>query len=412
MRKLMVLGLFVVAGCAASEMSGTGTAAPAASEKTADGADPSQSGSGGGTLTAGAWDDNLNFDFYLAYLQSVEASPLDGIPKATRTDRMVIEVADLAGAPAAGVKVEVLQSGNSLLTTTTGADGRVLFFPEWEGAFPGLVTVVATRTGIRAEAQAYPGVASLKLSLPGSVASPLKALDVTLVIDSTGSMGDEMKYLTSELAAIATSLDTRFPGLDQRWGLVFYRDEGDSFVVESSDFQSPGKAANELSKRSADGGGDYEEVPDLGLARAAQLSWRDGSVARMVFHVADAPAHSQNLSRLLESIKALRREGVHVYPIAASGVDERAEFAMRSEAQLTGGRYLFLTDDSGIGDSHKEPTLPCYFVTKLNAAIERMVQIELTGRYVEPKTEEILRTGGDPKDGHCTLSDGRVVVAL
>lgn len=76
---------------------------------------------------------------------------------------------------------------------------------------------------------------------------------------------------------------------------------------------------------------------------------------------------------------------------------------MRSAAQLTGGRYLFLTDDSGVGGLHLEPSIPCYFVTRLDAALLRMIDIELSGVYHEPAPQEILREGGDPQDGACAL---------
>lgn len=72
---------------------------------------------------------------------------------------------------------------------------------------------------------------------------------------------------------------------------------------------------------------------------------------------------------------------------------------MRATAQLTGGRYLFLTDDSGVGGSHLEPSIPCYFVTRLNDAMLRMVDIEMSGEYREPDPATILRTGGDPRAG-------------
>jgi hypothetical protein len=79
---------------------------------------------------------------------------------------------------------------------------------------------------------------------------------------------------------------------------------------------------------------------------------------------------------------------------------------MRSSAQLTGGRYLFLTNDSGIGGDHKEPSIPCYFVTKLTDAITRMVDIELSGLYREPEKSQVIRTGGNPQDGACKLASG------
>ena len=74
---------------------------------------------------------------------------------------------------------------------------------------------------------------------------------------------------------------------------------------------------------------------------------------------------------MANSLRVTRDQGVHVYPVASSGVDELTELSMRSAAQLTGGRYLFLTDDSGVGGEHKEPSIPCYVVTKLDDALLR-----------------------------------------
>jgi hypothetical protein len=114
---------------------------------------------------------------------------------------------------------------------------------------------------------------------------------------------------------------------------------------------------------------------------------------------------------MVNAVRAVRDTGVHLYPVASSGIDELSEHSMRSAAQLTGGRYLFLTDDSGVGGSHKEPTIPCYFVTRLDDAILRMVEIELSGEYHEPTTAQIIRTGGNPESGRCTLTSGDIVFA-
>jgi hypothetical protein len=111
-------------------------------------------------------------------------------------------------------------------------------------------------------------------------------------------------------------------------------------------------------------------------------------------------------------VREARTQGIHIYPVASSGVDELTEFSMRAAAQLTGGRYIFLTDDSGVGNPHIEPTIPCYFVTKLDDAILRMVDIELNGEYREPAESEIIRVGGDPQDGACTLPDGQSATAF
>ncbi len=83
---------------------------------------------------------------------------------------------------------------------------------------------------------------------------------------------------------------------------------------------------------------------------------------------------------------------------------------MRSAAQITGGRYVFLTDDSGVGNAHITPSVPCFFVTKLDKAILRMVDIEMTGAYREPSADEIIRTGGDPESGVCAVDTGSVTI--
>ena len=141
-----------------------------------------------------------------------------------------------------------------------------------------------------------------------------------------------------------------------------------------------------------------------------QLAWRsDDATAKLAFWVADAPHHDNKASALRSALQSAQDQGVHIYPVASSGVDELTELTMRSAAQLTGGRYLFLTDDSGVGGAHKEPSIPCYFVTKLDAAILRMVDIEMSGTYHEPAADEILRSGGDPQNGACQLQSGNSV---
>jgi len=168
-----------------------------------------------------------------------------------------------------------------------------------------------------------------------------------------------------------------------------------------------------LAAVSAGGGGDLPESPDRGFAVAQQLAWSsESSAAKLAFWLADAPHHDDQAEAMAGGIRGMSKLGVHVYPVASSGTSELTEVSMRTAAALTGGRYLFLTNDSGVGNDHKEPTIPCYFVTKLDIAIERMVDIELSGVYREPDASEVLRTGGDPKDGACQLDSGESVLVF
>lgn len=303
---------------------------------------PSQSTVRPGTLTAGSWDDNLNFEHFQQYRSELTAQ----------------------------------------LT------GRRLPLSDDEVA----------------SAQA-------EFALPRT---PHVRLDIALAIDTTGSMGDEIRYLQTEFDAISRAIEAAYPSSQQRWSLVVYRDEGDEYVTRYFDFRGdPAEFRTHLAAQKADGGGDFPEAPQAAFEVLNQFSWRtEPDVARLAFWVADAPHHDQQAEALAKGIRGARAHGIHVYPIASSGVDELTELTMRSAAQLTGGRYLFLTDDSGVGGVHKEPTIPCYFVTKLDEALLRVVEAEMSGVVRTPSAASIVRTVGSPAEGKCQLGTGKLVTAF
>jgi hypothetical protein len=303
-------------------------------------------GPGTGILTAGLWDDSLNFDFFSQYQAS---------------------------------------HGQGILGD------------------PGFTA---------AEYQAAHAAFALR--------TPHTVIDAALVLDTTGSMGDELSYLTAEFAGISSAIQTALPNATQRWALVVYRDTpdsdpGDEYVVKSFDFTANAQDfAATLANQHAANGGDYPESPELGLEQLGQLSWRtDPSVAKLAFWVADAPHHEQRGAAMKKAITDVSAAGVHLYPVSASGTNDLLELTMRSAAEITGGRYLFLTDDSGVGDPHKVPEIPCYFVTKLAKALVRAVAMEVSGAAVAPDAADIVRTVGAPAaDGQCTTPDGQTVQIL
>jgi len=233
---------------------------------------------------------------------------------------------------------------------------------------------------------------------------PKGALDVTFLIDTTGSMGDELSYLKRELVAIQARVASQVS--DARYGVVTYRDHGDDYVTRRTELDAkPETARNAILREGAMGGGDMPEAVAEGLTASVNLSWRqDPNVAKVIFWIADAEEQHGTTRTVAAAIRAARAKGIHVYPIAASGVSAQAELTMRVAAQYTGGRYLFLTDDSGIGDSHAEPFVPCYVVQKLDAAILRVLRIETSGAYEAAKADEIVRTAGTvDAQGRCTV---------
>ncbi|MGL4612079.1 MAG: vWA domain-containing protein [Trueperaceae bacterium] len=373
-----------------------------------DGEEPVQSG----TLTAGDVDDNLNFASFQTYLNNVQQSlAQQQLPAISLSDGVSIRVLDGAGVAISNAKVKVFagDSQTPLLETTGGANGVFQFFPAFDGAAEAKTFRLEFRP-----ADADSPVATLNLDLVQPLVQPIEvkledftttapqALDFMLVMDATGSMGDEMQYLTTEFRDIVTTIKTQFPNVSTRFGLIVYRDEGDDYVVRSFDFtDSVETMQQQLSQQTAAGGGDYPEAMDQAMERVNQAQWRGGNTARLVFLVADAPPHTKNASKALNAAKTARRLGLHYYPLAASGVADEAEYLMRLTAATTHGRYLFLTDDSGVGNPHAEPKIPCYQVTRLDQLMIRVISSELSGARVEAEPAQIIREIGQQQGGVC-----------
>ena len=354
-----------------------------------------------GQMTAGAWDDNAEYSFFLSLFEKAADEPgqsgvdeggreenTDGIFQAYKSEnkdvawgmyplgRVEARVQTADGTPAAGVVVELAGGGNDgsreTLRAVTGADGKAYLFPapsvteytlsaEYGGTEIPMTEEDGVFTAVVAQAQAYTG------------------LDLCFMVDTTGSMADELLYLQSELDDVIGRVQAEFPEADISLGLLFYRDEGDEYVVRSSDF-TPDIAAQRkfLLAQEADGGGDYPEAVHEALEAALDLSWREGT-RKILVPVLDAPPHDQNAQRqdiraeFGELVYRAAGEGIAVMPVAASGVDVCSQYLLRSSALLTGGKYVFLTDDSGIGGTHQKPAVGEYTVEYLNSCLVRLI---------------------------------------
>ncbi|GIU66779.1 hypothetical protein PsB1_0933 [Candidatus Phycosocius spiralis] len=117
-----------------------------------------------------------------------------------------------------------------------------------------------------------PGAQNVAVELRGQ-RKEVDQFDLALVVDTTGSMNDELEYLKSELRAIVGAISQRHPNLDIRIALIFYRDKGDDYVTRIFDFmKDPSKAQNLVAAQSADGGGDTPEAMEVAMNRAMGLS--------------------------------------------------------------------------------------------------------------------------------------------
>ena len=286
-----------------------------------------------GSLTAGTWDDNLNFDFYTKYLATMNASQLAGLPLIDRTNRLEITAVDGTGAPLAGARITVSDASGKLFEATTRGDDKLFFFPGTVGAQTGDALTLAAALGqATGAAGAHVGDAKAEVAIAGAQATPVAALDLALVVDTTGSMGDELEYLKVEMSDIIARVAHDFPNVSQRWSAIFYRDTRDNDVdqrVRRARVRLHGDRPrhaqrSEISAQSCRGRRRHPRgALDQALATLTKVSvaWPD-AVARMAFWVADAPHHVAQAQTMAQDILAAHGLGVRLYPSAASGTDD------------------------------------------------------------------------------------------
>lgn len=216
--------------------------------------------------------------------------------------------------------------------------------------------------------------------------------DVLFVIDATGSMGDELRYLCAEMKDVIRRSQGAVEGLKIRTGALVYRDHGDDYLTRISRLTSDINLTQQfLDRQHANGGGDFEEaVPEALKAALNVADWNDEARARILFLVLDAPCHddSATIQMLHEQVRNAAAMGVRIVPVVCSGLDKSGELLMREIALTTNGTSFFLTDDSGIGGEHLKPTTDSLKVEHLNDMLVRTIVEFTTMPNCEPGVAE------------------------
>lgn len=358
-----------------------------------------------GVITAGDFDDTLNMAAFQRYLKKAQRSTK--LPNANLSRPVMLRLTGDFGKPAPGMRVTLRKPGAAepFYDGYSGVNGDITVFPAIHGA--GNLRNVELRAFPQGQGQAFvQRIASTggrkNITLPFAGDWKPEFLDLAFVVDTTGSMSDELEWLTRELRGIVRTAKHSAPGVDIRYGLIVYRDHGDDYVVKNYGFTTrQSEMQGWLRKQSANGGGDYPEAAAAALAAGANLNWRRGKGERLMFHIADAPPHKQDARVYLAAARTAARNNVQIFGLGASGVAAESEYLMRQAAVQTNGRYLFLADDSGVGYGHAEPTISCYRVSKLSNLMVRVLRSELSGQRIEASGGDVIRSVGDYRTGVC-----------
>lgn len=327
-----------------------------------------------GLLTAGCWSDNENWGFFSNLIASDRLTyPLFGLDP---TKRIRITVKSDDGTPAANVKAELLnEKGDTVWAGVSDHNGIVYLMNKNDDKKLSVKLGDGTTQALDLDddqgGQQKSGTYNTEKEITiGAKGNKYENADIMFIIDSTGSMHDEMDFLQSEF----TEITERIGDKNTRYSVNFYRDEGDEYLTKCNPFSSDVKKVQTIinNESAAGGKGQIAAVAQALDQTMNDADWSDESV-KLAFLIFDAPPYKEAADSLARSVETAASKGIRLIPVVGSGSDADVELFGRAIAIETGGTYVFLTDDSGIGESHEEPIIGKHEVKPLVDIITEII---------------------------------------
>lgn len=339
-----------------------------------------------GQLTAGEVNDFAKWQLWDKIIDQSHVQYINSWRMRVR-ERYRVQATTATRYPIADAAVELLdKKGHVLFAARTDNTGHAELWANWQTDVqqrPAAIRVThGTEVQTQQQIQLFPAENIFVMDVPMPCANPNPSpapdnVDVFFLMDATGSMGDELRYMNAELQDVISRSQTAVDGVTIRTGALVYRDHGDEYLVRLSPLSDDVSVTSAfLNAQRASGGGDFEEaVPEALMAAVNAADWSPSARARIAFLILDAPAHNDTvtLNLLHTQIASAAAQGIRVVPVVCSGLREAGELLLRQIALLTNGTSFFLTDDSGIGETHLKPTTDSLKVEHLNDMLVRTI---------------------------------------
>ena len=339
-------------------------------------------------LKAGMADDNKQFNYYLKFLKKYKSAQHLKLDVSERI-RLFLKDAEGKTIPNALVQIFPGKSKRAISKGVTFADGSYYFYPslhdhkteEYRAEFRyknQTRKLNFSRKGKRQIELTWKNKRSIPLGIPA---------DILFIIDTTGSMGEEIHRLKETIEIIHDNLTAITPRPRIRFGLSLYRDKEDDYRTKliplTEDLET---FRRELDKVEAGGGGDLPEDLQAALEDSVKkVRWNPEGV-RMAFIITDAPPHLDYGQKYtyIKAARDARAKGIKFFSVGTGGLNLQGEYVLRQLAQFTQGAYIFLTygekGESGGGapGSVSHHTGSNFVTDKLESIIIRLAKTEIS----------------------------------
>ena len=378
--KLFLITLFLITSC--SEDSVSSSESPSTTDIGLESNEVNGNGENTetGQITAGEWNDIENWSFWTDLLNEniyFETQPYWNF---YTQNRLAFQVNDTNSLPVNGALVTLYKGTIKVTEARTDNFGKTNLFVnlhqetedviDYENYSVAIDNVILDHVIIPFNA----GENQINVYNSNTVTDKI---EISFIVDATGSMSDELEFLKNDLQDVISTVQSDNQNASILTSAVFYRDYGDDYLVRQSDFTTDiNSTLDFIEQQYAAGGGDFPEAVDVAISTAINdLQWSTNAKTKIAFLLLDAPPHHENqiIENIHETLSSAASNGVKIIPITASGIDKSTEFLMRYMALVTNGTYVFITNDSGIGNDHLEPTVGEYQVEFLNDLMVRLI---------------------------------------
>ena len=345
-------------------------------------------------LKAGFVDDNKQFNYFLNFLEKYTRQVAS--LSINITERIILNIKDGQGKSLPDAKIKIFAGKTELESGLSYSDGRYLFFPSEYKKRYYEYRLEVEYSGITKKVMIYrQGKREIDISIANiqKASSENIPLDILFVLDTTGSMGEEIRRLRNSIEIINLNISEISPTPDIRYGLVLYRDIKDIYntkIIPLND--SLPEFQRHLSMVTSDGGGDRSENLQAALEDAlTKISWRKNGV-RLAFIITDAPPHldyGQDYT-YVNAVHDAKKKGIKLFSIGTGGLPLGGEYVLRQISQYTFANYVFLTygekgeSEGGAPGSVSHHIGENFQTDKLEAIIIRKVKEELHNYFGKP----------------------------